>query len=183
MAFSRMELLSENAGGQLTNYSWEAENRLTGVAYPTGAPDTMTYSNDGLRQKKVTAAGTTDAVWDEQNLLQEKDGGGVTQAQYSDHPGYWGGLASQRRSGDSSFFAFDQQANARLLASASGAQTDVYQFKAFGEELAVSGSTLSSLRFGGKADTSATFPIDCTSGREALPLTSHAGSAGSHRRQ
>jgi len=141
-------LLSENAGGSVTTYSWNGENRLTGVAYPTGAPDTMSYSADGLRQKKVTGSGTTGFVWDGQNVLLETDGSGVTQAHYTDFPGYWGGLASQRRSGVSSFYGFDPQANARLLITLAGMVSDSYLYRAFGEELAVSGSTVNPFRFG-----------------------------------
>ncbi|HET6387056.1 MAG TPA: RHS repeat-associated core domain-containing protein, partial [Armatimonadota bacterium] len=142
-------LLSENAGGSITTYSWNGESRLVGVAYPTGAPDTMSYSADGLRQKKVTGSGTTGFVWDGQNVLMETDASGLTQAHYTDHPGMWGGLASQRRSGASSFFGFDQQANSRVLVTSAGGPSDSYLYGAFGEELSVSGSTVNALRFGG----------------------------------
>ena len=62
----------------------------------------------------------------------------------------WGGLTSERRGGISSFYGFDQQANTRILASINGNVSDDYLYKAFGEELAVSGSTVNSLRFGGQ---------------------------------
>jgi len=95
-------LKSENAGGQLTTYGWDYEDRMAGVSYPNGTLDTFLYREDGLRQKKVTAAGTTGFLWDEQNVLIETDGSGSTQAHYTDFPGYWGGLASHRRSGTAS---------------------------------------------------------------------------------
>jgi RHS repeat-associated protein len=41
-------------------------------------------------------------------------------------------------------------ANSRLLASAAGAETDAYLYRAFGGEAAVSGSTINALRFGGQ---------------------------------
>ena len=41
--------------------------------------------------------GTMQAIWDAQNVLLATDGGSVTQAHYTDFPGYWGGLVSQRR--------------------------------------------------------------------------------------
>jgi len=141
-------LAVENAGGSITTNSWDGENRLIGVAYSSGAPDSMTYSAEGLRQKKVTGSGTTGFVWDEQNLLLETDGSGVTQAHYTAYPGYWGGLQSRRRSGASSFYGFDPQANDRILASGAGGISDSYLYKAFGEELAISGSTVNPFRFG-----------------------------------
>ncbi len=45
---------------------------------------------------------------------------------------------------------FDQQSNTRILASINGNVTDKYLFNPFGEELAVSGTTVNSLRFGGQ---------------------------------
>ncbi len=83
-------------------------------------------------------------------MLIETDGNLVTQAHYTDFPGVWGGLASEQRGGVSSFYGFDQQANTRILVSPAGAVTDGYLYKAFVEELAVSGATVNSLRFGGK---------------------------------
>jgi RHS repeat-associated protein len=79
----------------------------------------------------------------------EKDQGLLTQAHYSDYPGRWGGLSSQRRGSVSSFYGVDQQANIRLLADSTGAISDSYLFKGFGEELASTGSTVNPLRFGG----------------------------------
>jgi RHS repeat-associated protein len=54
-----------------------------------------------------------------------------------------------RRSGASSFYGFDLQSSARVLVSVGGAVTDSYTFKAFGEEVAASGSTVNPLRYVG----------------------------------
>ncbi len=59
-------------------------------------------------------------------------------------------LASERRGGVSSFYGFDQQSNTRIFASINDNVTDDYLYKAFGEEVAVSGATVNSLRFGGQ---------------------------------
>jgi hypothetical protein len=53
------------------------------------------------------------------------------------------------RGGDSSFYGFYLQASARVRVSVGGAVTDSYTFKAFGEEIAASGSTVNSLRYVG----------------------------------
>ena len=141
--------LTENAGGALTTYSWDYENRLTGVSSPSGT-ETYSYSADGMREEKVNSSGTVYYVRDGENVLIETDAGLVTQAHYTDFPGVWGGLASERRGGVSSFYGFDQQSNTRILVSPAGAVTDGYLYKAFGEELAVFGTTVNSLRFGGE---------------------------------
>ncbi len=142
-------LLVENAGGALTTYSWDYENRLVGVSSPTGV-ETYSHSADGMREEKVNSSGTVYYVRDGENVLIETDAGLVTQAHYTDFPGMWGGLASERRGGVSSFYGFDQQANTRIIVSPAGAITDSYLYKAFGEEVAVSGATINPLRFGGQ---------------------------------
>ena len=108
------------------------------------------YSADGMREEKVNSSGTVYYVKDGENVLIETDAGIVTQAHYTDFPGMWGGLTSERRGDVSSFYGFDQQSNARILVSPAGAVTDSYLYKAFGEEVAVSGATVNSLRFGGQ---------------------------------
>ena len=139
----------ENAGGQLTSYVWDFENRLTGVAYPAGTNDTYAYSSDGMRQQKVTSAGEVDFVWDGVNVLLETDAAGATQAHYTDYPGMWGGLVSQNRAGNSSFYGTDLQASVRMLLSQAAAVTDQYLYRAFGEELWATGSTVNPFRYVG----------------------------------
>jgi RHS repeat-associated protein len=142
-------MAEENAGGSRTTYAWDDENRMTRVALPDGTVETHAYSADGHRQRKDVGATVQRYVWDDENVLLELDGSLVTQVRYTDFPGFWGGLASQRRSGVSNFYGFDLQANSRILVSVGGAITDNYTFKAFGEELAITGTTANSLRFGG----------------------------------
>ena len=103
-----------------------------------------------MRQKKVNSSGTVIFVRDGQNMLIEIDANLITQAHYTDSPGMWGGLASERRGSVSSFYGFDPQSNTRILVSIGGNITDSYLYKAFGEELLVSGTTVNPLRFGGQ---------------------------------
>jgi len=80
-------------------------------------------------------------------VLLETNAGLVTQAHYTDFPGYWGGLVSESRSGTSSFFGFDSQNNTRILVSIAGLVTDNYSYKAFGEELASGSETTNPYRY------------------------------------
>ena len=93
-----------------------------------------------MREKKATSSGTVCFVRDGENVLIETDANLVTQAHYTDSPGMWGGLSSERRGATSSFYGFDQQSNTRILVSIGGNITDSYLYKSFGEELAVSGN-------------------------------------------
>jgi RHS repeat-associated protein len=112
--------------------------------------ETYTYSADGKRRQKVSASGTTNFVWDEENVLAEQDQNGVTQAQYTQLPGIWGGLVSQRRSGVSSYYGFDLAGNTRALLSPAAVITDSYSYKAFGPELASTGTTTNPHRYCGR---------------------------------
>jgi RHS repeat-associated protein len=140
----------ENAGGLLTTYTWDGENRLITRADPTNGILTSTYFATGLRSSLVTPSTSTIYVRDGQNLLIEANSSGVTQAHYTDFPGQWGGLTSQRRSGTSSFYAFDLSSNARLLTSSSASQLATYLTDAFGLEKSITGSTTNSFLFSGE---------------------------------
>src|SRR5436309_3526833 len=83
----------------------------------------------------ATACGSTNFMWDGENVLAELDQNRVTQAQYAHAPGTWGGLVSQRRGGASSCCGFDQSGSTRALVSPAAAITDSYSYKAFGLEL------------------------------------------------
>ena len=141
-------LALENTGGALTSYSWDPENRLLTVSDNTGIT-TSAYSADGLRQRKVVGANATNFVWDEQNVLQERDVNLATMAQYTDWPGIWGGLVSQRRRAASGFYGFDSQSGTRVLVSIGDMVTDSYSYKAFGEELAAGSGTVNTMRYVG----------------------------------
>ena len=138
-----------NANGQVTTNSWGPENRLVGVVNPDATVETHAYAANGLRQSKAVAGAVTNFLWDEQNILQERDGALSLLAHYTALPGYWGGLASMRRSGASSYYGFDQQGTARALLNALAVVSDRYWITAFGEEIASSGATANPFRFEG----------------------------------
>jgi RHS repeat-associated protein len=141
-------LLKEEQGASVTDYQWGPENHLTQVSGP-GGTESYVYRSDGKRARKETSGGVTLFLWDGENLLREQQEDLSLVARYTDYPGYWGGLASQHRGGGSSFYGFDLQASARVLVSVGGAVTDSYTFKAFGEEIAGSGSSVNPLRYVG----------------------------------
>jgi RHS repeat-associated protein len=128
------------------------------------------------RQKKVNGS-VTHYIWDEQNLLQEKDASLQTKVQYTTQPHSYGPLLSQRRFGatspqsaqfnkvrfasarfnqskssaapKSTFYGTDLSGNVRNLTDSSGAVTDRYVTTAFGKLVSSTGSTTNPYRFGG----------------------------------
>lgn len=75
------------------------------------------------------------------NVLIEKDENGQTTATYSHEPGLYGGLISQRRQSQSSFYHFDGQGSTRAITDASENVSDQYTFAAFGEPVVETGAT------------------------------------------
>jgi len=61
-----------------------------------------------------------------------------------------GGLISQRRSGATSYYLYDQLGSARKLLDSSQATTDSYSYYAFGEVRSSSGSTTNLFKFVGR---------------------------------
>jgi RHS repeat-associated protein len=172
-------LLVENSGGQRTSYTWDVENRLSHVIYPNATRDTSTYFSDGRRfQKNLSSGLISNTVWDGQNALQDDftTGGASDRYTYSS-PGSWGSgadLISQRHGSTTNFYIGDGTSSARALVSAAQAITDTYLYKAFGEELLITGSTNNVMRafgmFGYQRDAASRLwvrarPLDVVKGR------------------
>ncbi len=137
----------QSAAGEI-DFTWDGENRLVEVD-DGETVETSAYDATGLRRQKTAGGETTNFVWDRVNLLAELDDTLARLAQYTDYPGVWGGLSSQRRNSTSSYYAFDLSANTRALFNGGGI-TDRYLYEAFGVEQIVTGSTVNPLRFGGQ---------------------------------
>jgi len=90
--------------GTVTTYSWDTENRMIGVTNPDSSTESFAYSGDGQRRRKTTDTEDILYLWDEENVLAELNGNGGLIAQYTDNPGYWGGLSSLHLEGGSSAF-------------------------------------------------------------------------------
>ncbi len=137
-------------GSQRTTNTWDAENRLTNVALPSGTVDTFTYNGDGQRVQKQDSGGTTNHVWDMQNISLETNSSGTTLAAYTLSPDTFGSLLSQNRGGVTSFYLCDALGSARQLANQSGTVTDSYVYDSFGNLVASSGTTSNPFRYVGR---------------------------------
>jgi YD repeat-containing protein len=113
-------LTSLAPGNQRTTNTWDGENRLTLTALPSGIVDSFTYNGDGLRVQKIDSTGTTNHVWDGQNILLETNASNIIQVVYALEPSIYGNLISQSRSGVDTFYVFDALGSTRQLASSTG---------------------------------------------------------------
>ncbi|MEM9658948.1 MAG: RHS repeat-associated core domain-containing protein [Planctomycetota bacterium] len=140
-----------HAANDKTTYSWNSDNGLIVVKQPTSPTvTTMTYNGDGLRTEKEDSSQTLRGVWDRQNLVRETNGSNATQAVYTQTPGFYGNLLSQRRGSTSRFALTDALGSVTGLISAAQSLSDSYLYKAYGETPASSGSTVNPFRWVGE---------------------------------
>jgi RHS repeat-associated protein len=90
--------LSKTNGSGTTSYSWDFENRLSGVVLP-GTTGTVTFKYDpfGRRIYKNSPAGTTIYVYDSDNIIEELTGAGALSERYTYGPGIDEPLVGQRQ--------------------------------------------------------------------------------------
>jgi len=136
--------------------TYDFENRML-----TRGAVTIVYDGDGNRVSETAGGVTTKYLADTLNptgyaqVMDELVNGAVTRT-------YAYGLQriseNQLISGTwtPSFYGYDGHGNARFLANTSGAVTDTYQFDAFGNEVANTGTTPNNCLFSGEQFDSVT---------------------------
>ena len=143
-------LTSLAPSGQWTTNTWDGESRLVQVALPSGIVDSFVYDGDGLRVQKQDSTGTTNHIWDGQNILLETNASGVIQVVYTLEPLLYGNLISQSRGGSDSFFLFDAAGSTRQLTDDIQSLTSSYLYDSWGNVLTSSGSTINPFGFLGR---------------------------------
>ena len=131
----------------MTTNTWDFENRLTNVALPAGVLNTFGYNGDGIRVQRQDSSGTTKQIWVDQKILEETDQNNTVQVVYTQSLGPFGDLVSQRRSGATSYFAFDPLGATTRLTDGGQNVIDTYLYKAFGDLLLSSGTTENIFQF------------------------------------
>jgi len=138
-------------GPDITTYTWDAQDRLTGAMLPDGTTAVYSYDADGRRVGQIVAGQTTHYLWDElspySDVVLETDAAGTPLASY-----VLGNtqLISQTRSGVTSFYLHDGQGSVRALANIAGSITDTYAYTAFGELYTQIGTTVNSYLYTGQ---------------------------------
>jgi RHS repeat-associated protein len=144
----------EQPTGQRTTTTWDDQNRQTRVLLPAGGIVTSAYRFDGLRHEKAEPQSVTKYIWDFQNYLAETDQQDDIQAIYTNEPQPYGNLISQYHKGPMiwvpTYYKFDALGSVRALTDEGGNATDTYLHDAWGNGLAVSGSTVNPFRWVGQ---------------------------------
>jgi RHS repeat-associated protein len=120
-------------GGTLTQYEYDAENKLVRVVSPT---NTANYKYDGLgrRVEKEVIAGSTMVVkyvYDNEDILLELDGANQIVARYTHGPGIDEPLIMEK-SGASFFHHADGLGSITEITDSAGAVKQRYTYSSFG---------------------------------------------------
>jgi RHS repeat-associated protein len=135
------------AGGN--TYAYDSQNRLT--SFNAGAA-TFVYDGDGNRVAKTSGGVTTQYLVDDTNstglaqVAEEVVGGAVTRRYV-----YGLGRISQTQAAGTSYYGYDAHGDVRTLMNASGTVTDTYDYDAFGNLIASTGTTANVYRYQGEA--------------------------------
>jgi len=128
----RGNLISIDAGANITSYRYDAANRLTRAELPSGTVQ-LSYDADGRVVHEVAGATVANFLWDEASangdIVLETNASGAEIASYAlagDQQLY------QAQAGQSRYAVPDGLGNVRGLANTSGALTDQYQYDAYG---------------------------------------------------
>jgi RHS repeat-associated protein len=125
------------ATGNYSQYTYDAENRLTKVEeFVAGNPTafaTSTYRYDGLgrRIEKVANGQTKRYVYDGEDILLEYDGANVLQARYTHGPGIDEPIAVTK-GGSTFFYHQDGLGTVTDLTDSAGATAKSYSYDAYG---------------------------------------------------
>ena len=94
----------------------------------------------------------TNYIWDELNdtVLMETDGSGNTTAVYTNEPGQFGGLISERQGSQSQYYHYDGLGSTRELTNSTGQVTDSYLYDAFGNTIQSTGTSVVPYHFVGR---------------------------------
>ncbi|MEX1027031.1 MAG: HNH endonuclease [Candidatus Paceibacterota bacterium] len=111
---------------------------------------TFTYDADRRRVEKETPSETTKSVYDLKKILQETDGTGGVEQQYTFTDKEYGDLISEFDGTDTSYHHYDAVGTTDALLDEDETATDRYQHRAFGIEESHTGTSDSPFTFVGQ---------------------------------
>ena len=144
----------DNNGNTLTKsggatYGWDFENRLSSAVVPGTGTVMFRYDPFGRRIQKSGPLGTTDYLYDGDNLLEEVDNNGNVLARYTVTRSPDEQL-SELRSGTTSYYEADGLDSNTSLSNGAGALVQTYTYDSFGKLTASTGTLTNPFQFTGR---------------------------------
>jgi len=136
------------ATGQTTKFQWNGQGQLTMVTYPNGTTSTYIYDPLGRRVEVNDNGQVTKYGYDGANIGLEYDKANSLQATYVFAPGDNYPL-EMTRGGQQYEYLVDGNGNVLGLTNAGGSLVDSYQYNAFGQPTAQTGTVTNPFTFAG----------------------------------
>ena len=142
-------LTSKNDSSGTTLYRYDFDNRMVEITGPAGTT-TYVYDVDGNRVESATGSATVKYLIDTNRSLSQvmaeykPDNTFIASYVYADD------LISMTRGGQTYWYHFDGLGSTRLLSDSSGVVTDTYDYDAFGNLIAKTGTTENPYLFTGQ---------------------------------
>jgi RHS repeat-associated protein len=141
--------LSKAEGTDVTQYTWDYENRLTQVTLPNSSVVTFKYDPFGRRIQKASAMGTINYLYDGPNIAEERDSTGAVLARYTVGVGMDETLA-MHRSAVVSYYEADGIGSITSLTDGGGTIVASYSYDSFGRVTSTAAAVTNSIRYTGR---------------------------------
>jgi RHS repeat-associated protein len=128
------------------SYGWDLDNRMVQAIVPGSGTVTFKYDPFGRRIEKSSWLGTTNYLYDGDNLVQETNTVGALIARYSQTQNTDEPLAAIR-SGATSYYETDGLGSATSLSSAAGSVANTYTYDSFGKLTASTGAVVNPVQY------------------------------------
>ena len=124
-------LTSKSNSKGVTKYTYDAENRLTGIAFPDGSTATYEYDALGRRIQKNVKGVVTNYLYDSTHILLELDHAGKMLARYTHGPAV-DQMLTMERGGKTYFYEIDRIGSIAAIADSAGKTVCSYSYDSFG---------------------------------------------------
>jgi len=132
-----------------TTYTYDSENKLTGIDFPGGGFVEYVYDGLGRRIEKNVGGTITRYVYDLEDILFEYNGSNTITARYTHGPGIDDPIALER-GGQSYFYHTDGLGSITHITDSSKQTIAGYTYDAFGNITSQSGSLANPYTFTGR---------------------------------
>jgi RHS repeat-associated protein len=131
------------------SYSWDFENRLTQAVVPGTGTVNFKYDPFGRRIQKSSPLGTTNYLYDGDNLIEEMDANANALSRYTQGPGI-DQLFAELRSGTVSYYQSDVLSTVTSLSNLAGTLANTYSYDAFGNLIGSAGTLINPFQYTGR---------------------------------
>ena len=140
-------ITKRTGGGETVDYWWNSLSQLDSANHSTLGKIRYKYDGFGRRVSTNDAVGTTQFLWDQQNVVADIDGSGNLIRHYNYYPGGLTNLHSMRAGSSPYLYVKDVTGNVLGLLNSAGNVVSEYSYSAFGDLVDVNETVANRFRF------------------------------------